>query len=244
MLTEKRHEVIIDLLKEKGSITVLELKDILGISESTIRRDLNQMDKEGLLHKVFGGAVSISTAYQPHELSVSQKMNVQSEEKRFIAQRAAELIEPSDFVYLDAGTTTGYMIDFITETNATYVTNAVDHARKLGVAGFHVLLIGGELRGTTEAIVGSQAILSLQDYHFTKGFFGTNAVDATYGFTTPDHSEALVKKTAISQCQDRYALVDSSKFDEVSAVTFAGFDEMTIITNEVPEKYRDRDNFI
>ena len=72
------------------------------------------------------------------------------------------MIKPHDFVYLDAGTTTGYMLEYPLETSATFVTNAVSHARKLAVAGYRVLLVGGELRGTTEAVVGAQAVLSLQ----------------------------------------------------------------------------------
>ena len=92
----------------------------------------------------------------------------------------------SDFIYLDAGTTTGFMIDHITEKSATIVTNAVVHARHLAARGFHVFLIGGELKSSTEAVVGIQAINTLRTYHFTKGFFGTNGVSRGEGLATPD----------------------------------------------------------
>lgn len=80
-------------------------------------------------------------------------------------------MEPDDFVYLDAGTTTEYMIPFLTEKSAVFVTNAVSHALQLTENGFRVILIGGELKAATEAIVGNEAYVNLQKYNFTKGFF-------------------------------------------------------------------------
>ena len=143
MLVEKRQQMILKMLEEKKSVTVTEIKDALGISESTIRRDLTVLDSEGQLVKVFGGAIAINSNYNAKELSVSQKLRVNEEEKRRIAKNAAAMIEPTDFIYLDAGTTTGYMIDYIKQKDATFVTNAVAHAKKLAVSGFHVILVGG-----------------------------------------------------------------------------------------------------
>ena len=147
-------------------------------------------------------------------------MELQQEEKRRIAQFAAGLIQPDDFVYLDAGTTTGYILDYLPARSATFVTNAVSHAKRLAAAGNRVILIGGELKGTTEAVIGSQAILTIQGYHFTKGFFGTNGVSKRHGFTTPDPNEALVKQEAMRQTERCYVLADSQKFGMVSSVTF------------------------
>ena len=156
------------------------------------------------------------------------------EEKQLIARYAAALITQDDFVYLDAGTTTGCMIDFITEKSATYVTNAVSHAQKLAAAGFRVYLIGGELKPTTEAVVGNQAILSLETLHFSKAFFGTNGVSLKAGFSTPDYEEAMVKKTAIGQAKKAYILADYSKFGNISSVTFEEFAKAQIITDRKP----------
>lgn len=244
MLTEKRHEIILQMLQEKRSVTVLEIKEKIGASESTIRRDLNQLHKEGRLTKVFGGAVAADVVYTTKELSVPQKQDVNVEEKRIIARYGASLVEPADFIYLDAGTTTDYMIDYLTQKDITIVTNAVAHARKLAIKGFRVVLLGGELKGTTEAVIGNQAILMLQNYHFSKGFFGTNGISREYGFTTPDISEAMVKKTAIEQCEKSYVLADLSKFGNVSSVNFAPFQKGVVITGEPPERYKIYDNVI
>ena len=223
MLTEQRHEIILNLLSEKGSITVTELKDILNTSESTIRRDLNTLDEQGRLTKVFGGAVEKINGVSTTELSVSQKADVNTEEKKKIAMYAARLVVPNDFIYIDAGTTTEYLIDYLEEKTATYVTNAVTHARKLGIAG---------LKGITEAVVGNQAIITIDRMNFNKGFFGTNGITEKSGFTTPDINEALVKETAFAHCHFKYILTDSSKFGETSAVTFGSINEATIITDK------------
>ena len=150
------------------------------------------------------------------------------------------IVEPDDFVYMDAGTTTGCMIDYITEKRAVYVTNAVTHARNLAALGFRVILIGGELKGSTEAVVGANAIEMLRNYNFNKGFFGTNGISIKCGFTTPDINEAEVKKMAMCHCNHKIILADSTKFDNVSSVTFARIDTAKIITDEeVPAGYRD-----
>lgn len=245
MLTEKRHEIILQMLKEKKSISVAEIREMTGGSVSTIRRDLTALDKAGKLCKVFGGAVVVENPYTVTELSVAQKQEVKQAEKRQIARYAANLIKKDDFVYLDAGTTTGYMIGYLSEKGTTFVTNAVDHAKRLAIEGFKVLLIGGELKGTTEAVVGSQAVLSLQKYHFTKGFFGTNGISRRYGYTTPDSSESIVKQTAMEHCHQKYVLADATKFGEITAISFAGLKDAQIITEKKPPKdYNDCCNIL
>lgn len=245
MLTEKRYEVILKLLEERKSITVPELKEVLKISESTIRRDLTALDHASRLVKVFGGAVAAESAITSAELSVAQKEDVNKEEKVRIARYATALIEPEDFVYLDAGTTTGYMIDYITQKKATFVTNAVSHAKRLAAAGFRVLLVGGELKGKTEAVVGNQAILSIQNFHFTKGFFGTNGISKKAGYSTPDYNEALVKKTALGQTHKSYVLADTTKFGNVSSVTFAPLESAIVLTeHKTPDGFAGCSNII
>lgn len=173
-------------------------------SESTVRRDITALDKMGKLTKVFGGAVSLENVVTAYEPTMAQKSDLNKEEKKRIAGYAVSLIEPSDFVFLDAGTTTGYMLDYLENTKASFVTNAVSHARLLAQKGIRVSLLGGELKGSTEAVAGSQAMQLLKMYHFTRGFFGTNGITLREGFTTPDINEALVKKTAMEQCPEEY----------------------------------------
>ena len=221
MLSGHRYTKILQLIEEKRSITVSELTELLGISESTARRDITALDKAGKLTKVFGGAVALDSAFLSLEPTVAEKKEVYKEEKQKIAKYAASLIEPDDFVYLDAGTTTGYMLDYIEETKAVFVTNAVAHAQKLAARGIRVILIGGELKSSTEAIVGAASVPQLLNYHFMKGFFGTNGICRSAGLTTPDLNEALVKKAAMGQCREVWVVSDHSKFNVVGSVTFA-----------------------
>jgi len=238
MLTEQRQNEIVSIVNEKKSVLIKDLTTLLGASESTLRRDIIALSKEGRLIKVFGGAIAIDGAPNSRELSVVQKETINIEEKRKIAKYAAGLIKAGDFVFIDSGTTTGFMLEFITEKDATYVTNAVAHAKRLASSGFKVLLIGGELKETTEAIVGADAILHIQKYNFSKGFFGTNGVSSKVGFTTPDVREALVKRVALENTQPggRMILADHDKFGEVSSVTFAEFDGCMVVTDVRPEE--------
>lgn len=178
------------------------------------------------------------------EPTVAQKVEVNKEEKCRIASYAASLIEPEDFIFLDAGTTTGYMMDYLEEKNATFVTNAVVHAQKLAEMGMKVLLVGGELKSSTEAIVGGQATEMIRRYHFTKGFFGTNGVTKKTGFTTPEASEAVVKEIAMAHCRDRYVLADHDKFGKVSSVTFGAFQSAIILTDRKVPGIEDAGNVI
>lgn len=244
MLTEQRYEMILALLKEKKSVTVTEITDLLGISESTARRDINALSSAGRLKKVFGGAVLRDSAHVTQEPTVAQKENLHREEKLLIARRAANMIEDSDMVYLDAGTTTGGMIEFLAEKKSLFVTNAVAHAQRLAKQGNRVLLVGGELKGSTEAVIGAQAMEMLLRYHFTKGFFGVNGVTRTAGFTTPDAGEASVKRTAVQQCEEKYFLADSTKFGAVSAVTFAPYGAGKIITEQAADGYGEEKDLI
>ena len=244
MLTKQRQEIILKLLEERGSITVTEVRDVLETSESTVRRDITALDREGKLIKVFGGAVALGNRVTAHEYTVAQKSDLNREEKLKIARYAATLIEPEDFVYLDAGTTTALMLDFIRERDVRFVTNAVAHAQILAARGRKVILIGGELKASTEAVVGSQAMCALQEYHFTKGFFGTNGVTKKAGCTTPDANEAMVKRTAMEQCKKSYVLCDNSKFDNISSIKFAAFSGTTFLTDQRIAGYEDCENIV
>ena len=245
MLTEKRQEEILRLLNAKGSVTVQELKELFDASESTIRRDLNVLHKKGALVKVFGGAVQNETRISTKDEQVSLRQEMNRDEKTAIAMYAASLIEEDDFVYLDAGTTTGCMIPFLTEKTASFVTNAVSHALKLAENGFRVILIGGELKAATEAIVGNEAYVNLQKYNFTKGFFGANGVNRQSGFTTPDINEARIKECAMNHTQHAYVLCDRGKFHQTAPVSFGMFDSAQIITDQLPDdSYRGCRNLI
>lgn len=235
MLTQDRHNAILKLLKEQSSVTLTELTHLLNTSESTIRRDLTALDREGKLRKVYGGATSIDF-YTANEQDLNIKHDLQITEKNLIAKKAASLVKANDLIYIDAGTTTELMIDHLTEKNATYVTNGIIHAQKLTDKGFNVYIVAGQLKKSTGAIIGVNAIESLKNYNFTQGFFGTNGISQQAGFSTPDTIEACVKKTALKHCQQAYILADSTKFDQITPISFADLSSAIIITDILKDK--------
>ena len=244
MLTEERKSQILKLVEQNGGVSVQELMVLLNASESTIRRDLNDLDKRELLIKVHGGAVSVSKNITA-DSSVSSRTDLNREKKKRIGRYAASLIEDGDLIYLDAGTTTGFIIDYLSCKNTVFVTNAIMHARKLCSLGYQVYMPGGMLKEQTEALTGTQTCEYLARFHFTKGFFGTNGITVKEGFTTPDIREGTVKETAVKHTGQCFVVCDSSKFDRVSSVTFADFSRASIITDEtVPAVYRKYDNLI
>lgn len=236
MITDERHKLILKELKKKGSLTVLDLVSITKASESTIRRDLVELDNQGLLKRVHGGAVLIEKANLAVENPLSERQLQNLEEKELIGKYASKLVEENDMVYIDAGSTTLKMIDYLTETKATYVTNGLLQAQVLAQKGFRVICLGGEIRGITGACVGSRTVQELNRYHFTKGFFGTNGVDVIGGFTTPDSEEAMIKEVAFNRCNMNYVLCDESKFNKLSPVYFGDINEAIIITDHCKEQ--------
>lgn len=240
MLSEERHKLILEKLERESVVYLNDLVQYLNTSESTIRRDLNALHKLGLLKKVHGGATSLKNIkINTTDDKVEYRQNLNMDEKLKIAKYAASLIKDNDLIYIDAGTTTDLIIDFITTTNAVFVTNGIAHAKKLIQRGCTTYILGGELKLTTEAVIGVETINSLRKYNFTKGFFGTNGVSIKNGFTTPDIREAMVKEEAINRTKEGFVLCDTSKFDEISSITFASIDKARIITTNLEDiKYK------
>ncbi len=238
MLTEERLNQITALVKSNGSVRVSELVERLDASEATIRRDLNTLDKAGKILKVRGGAVAVNQGYATQDIKVDIRAEQNTEEKEIIAKFASSLIHDHDFVYLDAGTTTGRMIDFLTAKDVSFVTNAAEHAKKLSSKGYVTYILGGEFKADTEATVGTEAIEGVSNYNFTKGFFGTNGVTLKNGFTTPDAKEAALKREAMRNCKERYVLADRTKLGAISSVKFCSFPNATVLTDSVPEEFK------
>lgn len=230
MLTEERFAKILSILENTGSVTVQQLMTALDASESTIRRDLTTLDANGQLTKVHGGAILKNTVYSTRDDEVVHRKEQNKDAKEKIARYAVGLITPGDFVYIDAGTTTECIIDYITNKQAVFVTNAITHAKKLAEHGCTVYILGGEFKAVTEAIVGEEAVVTLEKYNFTKGFWGANGVSIQKGFSTPELKEALVKRKSMENCKECFVLADDSKFNQISSVTFAPFESATVIT--------------
>lgn len=239
MLTEERFAAILKLVNKNGSITNQELVKLLGISESTVRRDVSALAADNKLIRVHGGAMALKKNLNSTDFEVKKRRSIHTEQKTAIAEYSAQLIDDNELIYIDAGTSTELLVKSIPDNKkAIFVTNAVAHAAALEKKGCEAYIIGGRLKPVTEAIIGSTAMLMLKTYNFSKGFFGTNGIEHEAGLTTPDAAEANIKRFAMSRCREKYVLCDSSKFDCISSVSFAEISEVTIITEEIPEEYK------
>lgn len=241
MLAEERFSLILEQLNRQRTVTVQELCEALNTSESTIRRDLTELDRMGKLNKVHGGATLPDSRFLADEPTMEAKETQAVEQKRSIAAEAARLINADDFVFIDAGSTTLELVRALAgdALKASYVTNGVAHARALAQKGCRVYLPGGLLRPQTEAIVGAPTVGSLQQYNFTKAFMGANGVALEAGFTTPDPEEAAVKATAVHRAREAWFLVDDAKFARIYPAVITDLQGGAILTNRCPNpKYK------
>ena len=238
MIAEERYAHILSEVEREGTVTVAQLAADLGISESTVRRDLEKLDAAHKLAKVHGGATRREDAHVMRDLTISERDGLHADDKRRLAAAAAAMVGPDDFVYIDAGSTTRELVGCLEERGATYVTDSAPHAQSLAARGLTVVLLG-ELKAATGAVVGPDAIEALSRYHFTLGFWGANGIDAARGLTTPDREEAEVKRLSIEHTASgrRFVLTDPSKFGRVAPVRFAELADVTVLTTDVPVAY-------
>ncbi|WP_462413142.1 DeoR/GlpR family DNA-binding transcription regulator [Neobacillus sp. Marseille-QA0830] len=230
MLETERHQIILAALKQKNTVKLQELVELTNSSESTIRRDLTQLENMKYLKRVHGGAARLQGKLQ--EPSMTEKSSINLQAKQQIAEFAASLIEEGDSIYLDAGSTVLEMVPFL-PVNIVVVTNGLTHANQLLDRNIKTFLIGGYVKPTTKAMVGRGALESLVQYRFDKCFMGVNGIHPELGFTTPDQEEAMIKQQAMSLSCEAFVLADDSKFSEIAFAKIANLHAATILTNEL-----------
>jgi DeoR family fructose operon transcriptional repressor len=240
MLAQERKTKILQLLKAHGIVRNKELIGVLEASESSVRRDLQELEDEGKLIRIHGGAEPALPL--DYEMSMDEKSVKNVHQKKQIARQAVDLIGRDDVVFLDAGTTTLEMIHYLSlkPVHCKVVTNSAHHALELRNAHIPTIIIGGRIKASTDAVVGATAIEQLSRYSFTKAFLGMNGVGVARGYTTPDSEEAAVKRLVIDNAKDVYVLADSSKINQVSFTKVADLGQATIITDQLDRDVRSR----
>lgn len=236
MLAERRHERILEALAKGDAVSVADLSGLIGASETTIRRDLRELETRGKLERVHGGAVPIRDVFHADEPTMDAKQQMHTEEKKTIARYAASLVRNDDVVFLDGGSTVMYMVEHLDAPEAIFVTNSVVCAELLPLKGLRAYVLGGVIKPRTLAIIGGEVTERLRTYNFTKAFLGTNGIAVGPGFTTPDPEEASVKAAAAASARDVWVLADSSKFGIITASTFLALNEARIVTEDMCER--------
>ncbi|QAA30227.1 DeoR/GlpR family DNA-binding transcription regulator [Clostridium manihotivorum] len=216
MFAEERQQKILDILNSKSSIKVMDIAELLNVSESTIRRDLQELEEKNLLMRTHGGAVGIynRTNFEP---SFVDKQDEKIDQKISIAEVASMMIEDGDTIILDSGTTTLEIAKRIRSRNITVITNSIDIASELSnKEGIEIIVTGGSLRSNTRAMVGHLTEAVIKNFRVDKAFVGANGISIEDGVTTPNFIEAQTKKTMINYASKVIIVADSTKFNNVS----------------------------
>ena len=206
-----------------------DLVSLLDTSESTVRRDLDELESERKLHRVHGGAELPHSLQE--EFTNQQKSIKNIQEKMQVARKAASLISNDDVIFVDAGTTNELLLGYLNQDNLTVVTNSIHHAAKLVDKNIQTIIIGGHVKKSTDASIGAVAYEQIKQLNFDKAFLGINGIDEEF-LTTPDMEEAVIKKTVIKNARKSYIVTDSSKIGRVSFAKVDKIENSTIITNQ------------
>ncbi|WP_288588832.1 DeoR/GlpR family DNA-binding transcription regulator [Streptococcus infantarius] len=229
ILKSKRKQLIMEKLSHDKFVRLDDLVSLLDTSESTVRRDLDELESERKLHRVHGGAELPHSLQE--EFTNQQKSIKNIQEKMQVARKAASLVSNDDVIFVDAGTTNELLLGYLNQDNLTVVTNSIHHAAKLVDKNIQTIIIGGHVKKTTDASIGAVAYEQIKQLNFDKAFLGINGIDEEF-LTTPDMEEAVIKKNVIENARKSYIVTDSSKIGRVSFAKVDKIENATIITNQ------------
>ena len=258
MFAEERQQLIVELVAASGRASVTDLAERFSITTETVRRDLAALEIAGTVRRVHGGAVSperISTT----EESILERTVQRQPEKTRIAEAALALIPQgrSGSILIDAGSTTEALAELLAARTAAAGTAGATAAARAGAAGdaelvviTHALpiaaklsggpgialhLLGGKVRGLTQAAVGQSTVEAAGRIRPDIAFIGANGISAAFGLSTPDPEEAAVKAAFVHSARRIVVLADSSKLDAETLVQFASLKDLdTVITDTTP----------
>jgi DeoR/GlpR family transcriptional regulator of sugar metabolism len=234
VLARQRQNLILEQVRERGAVRVADLVTVLGVSDMTVRRDLEILHERGLIEKVHGGAAAIegSSLFEPGFTAKSSLMQV---EKNAIADAAAALVEPGTAVAISAGTTTFALARRLTDVpGLTVVTNSVPVADVLYRDGRpdQTVILSGGVRTPSDALVGPFAVDVIRSLHVDTVFMGTHGMDARAGFTTPNILESNTNRALIEAGRRLIVLADHTKWGTIGISSVGRLEEAdTVITD-------------
>ncbi|MFK0046004.1 DeoR/GlpR family DNA-binding transcription regulator [Streptomyces sp. NPDC090741] len=232
MEVAERQRVILSQARDKGSVEVSGLAVQLAVSSETIRRDLRMLASCGLLRRTHGGAYPVES--RAYETSLETRTNRHVPQKRRIAVAAAGLLGPAETVFIDEGFTLQLIAEALPEDRPlTVLTPALGTAQVLSLRdNVTVLLLGGQVRGRTQATVGPWASRMLSGFVIDMAYVGANGISREHGLTTPDPAVAEIKSQAMKAARRKVFCGVHTKFGAVSFCRFADFREFeTIVTD-------------
>ncbi|AZI59171.1 DeoR/GlpR transcriptional regulator [Nakamurella antarctica] len=234
MLAQMRQARILEEVHRSGGVRVSNLTDILGVSDMTIRRDLELMARKGLLAKVHGGATAVDTA-SAVEPGFAAKSGRETAEKQAIAARAASLVRPGMAVAITAGTTTWTLATHLAAiASLTVVTNSLKVAEVLYAQGrpdLTVVLTGG-IRTPSDGLVGPIAVHAIKSLHVDMVIMGVHGIDERAGLTTPNLLEAETNRAFVDSARRLVVIADNTKWGVVGLSQIAPLDAVTTLVTD------------
>lgn len=229
---EQRKAKILELLRTNGEVRVSELSRIFNISEVTVRFDLESLESQGLLTRVYGGAVSANKFYV--DMDLHERYTTNAAEKKDLAERVAELVADNDTLMLNAGTTITYILRAIKgRRNISIVTNSITNANEAAAyTGFNVILLGGSIDTKYQFTYGNDAIAQLNRYHASKAILSVDGVSAQAGLTLYYSNEVDIIRRMLTLADRAIVAADRHKIGRSTFAQIASLDSVsTIVTN-------------
>ncbi len=233
MIAEERRKIILEKIKSNNSVSVQELSKEFGITEVTIRRDLDLLDQQGLVKRSHGGAIIVNqNVGVESEFEIRRDRKMAAKER--IGRKAAAMVSPGDCIGIDIGTTTYEMSKYVKKTdNITVVTASIPVINELiGAKNINVICTGGELSRKDKSLVGHNAIRTIHEYILDKVFVGVAGISFDCGLTLYNMNDTLVKRELIKRAREVIVLADSSKIGLTKHAFFCELKEIdTLITD-------------
>ena len=232
MLTLERRNLIIQKLNTEGKVIVSSLSREFGVTEETIRRDIEKLEREGLATKTYGGAVTTAKQNKDLPYMVRKKSNVDLKQK--IAKEVAMMIKDGDQIMLDASSTSLFVVREIKSlSNITIITNSLEILLELGdKTGWTILSTGGTLREGAYSLSGSSAERMIRDHHVDFAICSAKGLDANMGITESNEKDAEMKKAIFNAATTKILAMDNTKFDNISFIKVCDIKDVDIIVTD------------
>jgi DeoR family fructose operon transcriptional repressor len=227
----ERQVNLIKLVEELGTIRVSDMSKRFEVTEETIRRDLEKLEKEGFLTRIHGGA--ISNKKSDSEIPVLKRQEVHMEEKQAIACKAASMVEDGDIIALDASTTALQMTKYLNDKNITVVTNSIGVTLELSkIPSITVITVGGYLLKDSMSFVGASTEKVIEDYHVDKFFFSCIGFDVKRGVSEVNEQQGQIKKRLLSISGELFLLADHSKYGQKSLIKLTNLNKINYLITD------------
>lgn len=240
MLAEERRLKLAEWTQVDGRLDANDAASKLAVAVETVRRDLDVLQRRGVVRRVHGGAIAVDRF--THEYTIPERLGQNLDLKQKVAAAAANFIPDEGCIFVDGGTTAGQMAEFLRDRpKLVVVTNSITLASKLADSSTQTVMLGGRIRPASLSAVGAKTVSDLMDMNADIAFIGANGVSFDGGVTAYDTDEAMVKRTMMANSLERILLVDSGKFGSSYPSRFATFDAFDrVVTNfDAEQRYVD-----